>query len=213
MSKSKKGKHRKPNSKNQQSKKKQVGLLGDNSKKKKQLLIGIAILSVMAILIFAFIIPSMNKPSETPEESKQETQQAIMLKVISNDLVSDENGIPKNWQIYFQIVSDGTEGEITFNQSNGTMLKQNKMNAEISELTSINSSELELYDFIWIVSYKQPAELGKFTATLENKLIKKDVTLYTLFEEKTFAYLEEQTYKEYERNWDKLISGKLEGDE
>ena len=199
--------------KKQQTKKKQVGLLGDNSEKKKQLLIGIAILSVMAILIFAFILPSMNKPPAETDDSKQEIQKVISIKVESNELVTDENDTPQNWQIYFQVITDGTEGEITFNSEKGMLLKQNKMNAEVSELTSINSDEIELYNFIWIVSYKQPAELGKFTVTLENKLIKKDATLYTLFEEKTFAYLEEQPYKEYERNWDKLISGKLEGDE
>lgn len=212
MSKSKKKKHRKP-SNQKKDKKKQIGLLGDNSEKKKQLLIGIAILSIMAILIFAFILPSINKTPDETEESKQETQQVINIRVESNQLVTDDSNTPQNWQIYFNVITDGTDGDITFNPSVGMILKQNKMNSDVTELSELNSSELEQYDFIWIVPYKKPAEIGGISVILENKLVKKEATLYTLFEETTFAYLEEKTYKEYERNWDNLISGKLGNDE
>ncbi len=204
---SKKNKKHKKRNQTNKNKKQNVGLLGDHSTKRKQLLIGISLLSVIAIIIFCFMLPG-EKQSEESSDNKQETIQTVGVNVEYNQLVNNEEGIPQNWVVYFKVVTDGTEGTISFTPSIGTLLKQNKMNTEVTELTEISTNELEHYDFMWVVTYKTPAELGKLTATLENKTIKKDASLYTLFEETMFSYMEEEQYKQFERNWEKLITSK-----
>ena len=202
---SNKKKHRKKNN-NQGA----TGLLGDNRAKRNQLLIGIGILSIIAIIIFCFIMPSMNQTDETPDgNNRQEIQDTIKISLIGDPQLVDE----AMYNIWFDIVTDGTQGTISIEPSIGYVLQYNKENGQVSEtpVTTISTDDLDNYDYIWVFDKEADFMLCNNVVTIENKTTKKDASMFLFCKNTAVSFLTKDGYENMQNNWDKIVNGDYEG--
>lgn len=187
-----------------------TGLLGDNRAKRNQLLIGIVALSIMAIIIFCYIMPSMNQPDEAPNsDNRQEIQDTIKISPIGDPQLVDE----AMYNIWFDIVTDGTQGTITIEPSIGYVLQYNKENGQVSEtpVTTISTDDLDNYDYIWVFDKEADFMLCNNVVTIENKTTKKDASMFLFCKNTAVSFLTKEGYENMQNNWDKIINGDYEG--
>lgn len=174
-----------------QPKKPSVALLGDNKKRKQLALIGLTISCVMAIIIFCFIIPSMN---DTPpdDEIKQTVDQNISLSILGSSLIEDNNC----YNVWFDINTIIEDGNITFNPRDGMIMRFDNETEEISAVTSpISFEDTQKYSFIWVFDKPTDASiLTDMVVTVENKLVKKSAGCYLFCDGEKIGYLDEKQY-------------------
>lgn len=179
-------------SKKTNNKTKKIPLLGDNKKQKQWALIGLAISCIMAVIIFGFIIPSLNT-SETPDdEIKQTVDNDITLSLLGGSLIEDKNC----YNIWFDINTNLENSNITFKAHDGVLMKFNNDTEETSLVTgNITLEDIQKYSFIWV--FDKPNNntiLTDISIIVENKTTKKDVGCYVFCDGNNIGYLSEQQY-------------------
>lgn len=185
MSKKKKSNNKKQN------RKPSVAMLGDNKKQRNRILIGLAISCVMAIIIFAFILPStLQDESNKDDKNKQTINDSLSLSLIGSSLVEG-----KQYNVWFDINSSLSDGEITFTPHDGFVMKYNNETGESTVVESISLSEAKTHSFVWAFDKADGAILTDVTVTIENKTNKTESGFYLFCEEESMGYLDRVQYK------------------
>lgn len=179
-------------SKKTNNKTKNIPLLGDNKKQKQWALIGLAISCIMAVIIFCFIIPSLNTPETPDDEIKQTVDQDLSLNILGSSLIEAN----KCYNVWFDIKTIVEDGEITFDVHDGMIMKYDNSSEETSPVTSaITFEDTQKYSFIWVFDQPENATiLTDVVVTVENKTLKKSAGCYLFCDGAQMGYLNEQQY-------------------
>lgn len=193
---------KKKSNKKKQNNKTSVSMLGDNRKQRNRILIGLAISCIMAIIIFAFILPStLNETPNEDDTNKQTINDTLSLSLLGSSLVES-----KQYNVWFDINSSLSDGEITFSAHDGFVMKYNNETGESTIVESISLSEAKQYSFVWAFDKTSSSILTDVTVTIENKTNKAEAGFYLFCEEESMGYLDRVQYKLLREADDKLNS-------
>ena len=170
----------------------QKALLGDHTAEKKELLFYIAILSICAVIMFAWVIPATFKDgSDTPPEHVVTSE--LELNVVAAEILQGEQ-----WNVWFDIKSVASNGEITFNPEVGWVFAYDNATETMLEevLTTIDLAETSKYTFVWIYPVAtEEINYNRLDVTFENAVTKVDNGIFMSYDEDTYQFHSKAFYE------------------
>jgi hypothetical protein len=183
-------------------------LLGDHSAKRKELLINIAFFSVLAVIMFAWVIPAtFNEntppavedpfPGETILPGENSEELILTYTRVTRDKKDDVNVI----SVWFRIHSVATRGTITFDPNIGGVFKANMSNKEIIPelVTEVSIEDTSEYEFVWTINCSDEeldvTNYSMLSIVLENVAIRKESGIYLVYSKSQGEFLTQENFE------------------
>lgn len=157
----------------------------------------IIIVFCIALLVIAVIecCIALSPDKENQEQEKQKNVDLISIDLIGGSLVDQSQ-----YNIWFSVNCNETNGIISMKPSVGYVLKMDitdETNVQVVE--TINYDEVNQYTYIWIVETMNKDFVGYIDVEYENSTTLKTASIYSIFSGETIGFLERDQYQEYEQ--------------
>lgn len=136
----------------------------------------------------------------SPDKENQEQEKQKNVDLISIDLIGSSLVDQSQYNIWFSVNCNETDGTISMKPSVGYVLKMDitdETNVQVVE--TINYDEVNRYTYIWIVETMDKDFVGYIDVEYENSTTLKTASIYSIFSGETIGFLERDQYQEYEQ--------------
>lgn len=150
------------------------------------------LLAIVVALVLNLIL-KQNDQEQEPE--KQKNADIISINLIGGSLVDETQ-----YNIWFYINCNETDGNINLKPSLGYVLKMDITNeSNIQPAETINPSDAGSYVYIWVVEKAEKDFVGYIDVEYENSITLKTASIYSIFSDETIGFLEKSQYDEYKQ--------------
>ena len=140
-------------------------------------------------LIGVILLVVKTNLGQTP--NKEETKNTISISILNSSLVED-----KQYNIWFDIICNETEGDISISPTVGLLMMVDNENPEAQAIL-VDDLDLDLiktHSFVWVVDKSDEVMLEKVDVIFENSVLLKSASIFAGFENEVIAFVDEATY-------------------